>query len=77
MSYHINLRFKGYVKPEFREGFKSIALYGLWSEHKDKVFNDFDYKFIPNAGLQNNPKEWKYKESGKWVATDGFNTTWN
>jgi len=42
---YIALRFKGYVKPEFREIFESIALKGEWEESTNEVFKKFGLEY--------------------------------
>ena len=41
MGMYTGIRFKGYVKPEFRKNFKNIALNGEWDESNDEKFKEF------------------------------------
>jgi hypothetical protein len=90
MGMYTGIRFKGYVKPQFREDFEGIALSGDWNESNDEVFRTFGQigrsGFIPCGGLSYMPDEWEvYDESLKGSydyyrlakATDGFERTWN
>ena len=86
MGMYTSLRFKGYIKPEFREEFKGIALTGEWRKAKDSTLNSFSRvdraSFIPCGSLNCAPETWeiaspsdKYRENAK--ATDGFERTYN
>lgn len=91
MGMYTGIRFKGYVKPEFREDFENIALNGEWESSRDSILQSFSsfYRasFIPCGSLSYMPDEWeehdnRYKEySWEWFdsAKDagGFNRTWN
>lgn len=91
MGMYTGIRFKGYVKPEFREEFESIAVNGEWENSNDEVFKKFGEigrsHFIPCGSLSYMPDEWeKYDDtlkeySDEWFKsrkdTDGFNRTWN
>ena len=79
MGMYTGLRFKGYVKPEFREDFEEIAIKGEWENSKDKKFKEISKlpraSFIPCGILAYMPIEWeedktfdrKYdKKSGYW-----------
>ncbi len=73
MGMYTGIRFKGYVKPKFRNGFDIIALNGDWDKHPDSIFNDFGsvYRssFIPCGSLSYMPDEWDDNED--------FARTWN
>ncbi|MGJ0846499.1 hypothetical protein ACR77J_07415 [Tissierella praeacuta] len=92
MGMYTGIRFKGYVKPEFRQDFEDIALNGEWEESNIKEFREFGDRFdrassIPCGSLSYMPDEWewyndKFKEySSEWFdsaeATDGFERTYN
>lgn len=77
MGMYTGIRFKGYVKPEFRADFASIALNGEWEKSHDPVLKEFGEigraSFIPCGALAYMPDSW---ESGD-EATDGFERTWD
>lgn len=92
MGMYTGIRFKGYVKPEFRQDFEDIALNGEWEESNIKEFREFGKKFgrasfIPCGSLSYMPDEWESfndgfeKYSNLWwasaVATDGFERTYD
>lgn len=91
MGMYTGIRFKGYVKPEFREEFEDIAINGEWRDSNNSIlasFGDFDRSsFIPCGSLSYMPDEWEeYDDSYKiysreWFDsardTDGFNRTWD
>lgn len=63
MGMYTGVRFKGYVKPEFRKIFKKIALSGEWKNSKDEVFAEFGKLnravLIPCGTLEYMPDEWE------------------
>lgn len=73
MGMYTGIRFKGYVKPEFREGFEIVALNGEWENHQDAVIKKFGEigrsGFIPRGMLCYMPNEW---EDENEEATEGF-----
>jgi len=84
MGMYTGIRFKGYVKKEFRDSFENIALQGDWNESENKVFNNFGQigrsRFIPCGSLSYMPDEWEKEPFDKYycgVPTDGFERTWN
>lgn len=62
MGMYTGIRFKGYVKQEFKEIFNDIALYGDWEESNISEFNEFGNipisSFIPCGVLSYMPDEW-------------------
>ena len=83
MGMYTGIRFKGYIKPEFRENFELIALDGDWKESSDEIFKKYgEYSrasFIPCGALSYMPDEWEtdprnYEYS---QATDGFKRSYN
>lgn len=91
MGMYTGIRFKGYVKPEFRKDFESIAKMGEWEESEIDIFKKFGQlgraSFIPCGSLAYMPDSWeKYndnfeKYSSEWFDsardTDGFNITYD
>jgi len=90
MGMYTGIRFKGYVKKEFRDSFEDIALQGDWNKSNDCVFNKFGQigrsGFIPCGSLSYMPDEWEiYDETlkgtdkyyGSAKDTDGFERIWN
>lgn len=91
MGMYTGIRFKGYVKPKFRQDFKEIALNGDWKNHHDKILRGFGEldrsNFIPCGSLSYMPDEWQsYNEnfkkySSEWFEsakdTNGFDRKWN
>ncbi len=92
MGMYTGIRFKGYVKPEFREEFEDIALSGDWEESNVDEFRDFGRNvgrssFIPCGSLSYMPDEWEEYDSSltyltsEWFDsakdTDGFNRTYD
>ena len=77
MGDYTGIRFKGYVKEEFRNEFATIALEGDWDKSNDQIFNKFSEisraSFIPCGSLAYMPDEWESKDE----ATDEFGRTWN
>lgn len=81
MGMYTGLRFKGVVKPEFRETFESIALEGKWEDSNYPLFSEFGNQygrasFIPCGALSYMPDEWdndpEFKrywnaETGEWI----------
>lgn len=63
MGMYTGIRFKGFVKPEFRETMKEIAMEGNWDESEVKEFAKFGLlmrsSFIPCGGLSYMPDEWE------------------
>lgn len=84
MGTYTGIRFKGYVKKEFRNDFEKIALNGDWELSEDDVLNSFSNisraSFIPCGCLSYMPDEWgqepydNYKDE---IPTDGFERTWD
>lgn len=62
LGMYTGIRFKGYVKPEFRGGFEKIAFEGKWEKHRDPILRDFGYEDrsdrIPCGMLAYMPEEW-------------------
>jgi len=90
MGMYTGIRFKGYVKKDFRDSFEQIALEGDWENSNNSTFRDFGKisrsKFIPCGCLSYMPDEWEvYDESlkgtNKYYSSakdaDGFERTWN
>lgn len=73
MGDYTGIRFKGYVKEEFRKGFKIIALDGEWENHSDPILKKFGEirrsRFIPRGALCYMPESW---ENESEEATEGF-----
>ena len=82
MGDYTGLRFKGYVKPEYREDFESIAMEGEWQLSKHQLFRNFSYQaefrasFIPCGVSCYMPTQWNepcefdrcYEaDTGQWV----------
>lgn len=67
MGMYTGLRFKGYVKPQFRESFEEIAIKGEWEESKDKKFKEFSKlpraSSIPCGTLSLYAIEWEEDET--------------
>lgn len=92
MGMYTGIRFKGYIKEEYRDNFEDIALSGNWDESGISEFEEFGNSFsrasfIPRGSLCYMPDEWeKYdskheKYSDEWyrsvMDTDGFHRTWD
>lgn len=92
MGMYTGVRFKGYVKEEYRDNFEDIALNGNWDESDIAEFKEFGNEFgrasfIPCGSLAYMPDEWESyngkfeKYSNDWwrsaTATDGFERTYN
>jgi hypothetical protein len=84
MGMYTGIRFKGYVKSQFRNNFENIAIRGLWNESEDEIFKEFGKigrsSFIPCGCLSYMPDKWEsepFDEYGDGIPTDGFNRTWN
>ncbi len=83
MGMYTNVRFKGYIKPEFRKNFSPIALEGRWDESLDPVFKRFGNVsracFIPRGASAYMPDQWLWNvdQYGDGEATDGFECYWN
>jgi len=77
MGDYTGIRFKGYIKEEFRNEFAIIALEGDWNKSKDPIFNKFGEvrraSFIPCGSLSYMPDEWESNDED----TDEFARTWN
>lgn len=63
MGMYTGIRFKGYVKEEFRKIFKQIAMNGEWENSNVKVFANFGKSVrtdcIPCGSLSYMPDEWE------------------
>ena len=84
MGMYTGIRFKGYVKPEFRKEMSVIALSGYWNESNVPEFEKFGEigrsSFIPCGALAYMPDEWEaepYNKYGDGTPTDGFERTYN
>lgn len=84
MGMYTGIRFKGYVKPEFRKEMSNIALTGDWNESTVPEFAEFGKirrsSFIPCGALAYMPDEWEqapYNEYHDGVPTDGFDRTYD
>lgn len=82
MGMYTGLRFKGYIKKEFRDTFENIALHGDWESSSDIRLASFGdnarASFIPCGILCYMPDEWEvnpYDYDSQ--ATDGFDRTYN
>lgn len=62
MGMYTGIEFKGYIKEEYRENFKEIALNGEWENSDFSIFREFGqlYRagFIPCGGLCYMPDDW-------------------
>ena len=78
MGMYTGLRFKGVVKPEFRDGFEQIALDGEWDSFEQfKILAQDDRSsFIPMGALSYMPLEWDNdgeferswnSDTGEWI----------
>lgn len=83
MGSYTGIRFKGYVKEEFRKNFESVALKGDWENHHDPIFREFSKNerasHIPIGGLSYMPDSWEsplvvdgVEIIGEYVDGDGF-----
>lgn len=65
MGNYTGIRFKGYVKPEFRNNFDLIAKQGKWESSDDAVLREFGKlsraAFIPCGPLDSMPSEWEQR----------------
>lgn len=91
MGMYTGIRFKGYVKPEFRDGFDAIALNGEWEEHNNPILSGFGEiwrsGFIPCGLLSYMPDCWESHDdsyeiySSEWFEsakdTDGFERSYD
>lgn len=91
MGMYTGIRFKGFVKEEYRKGFESIALEGNWIDSPISLFSSFGgygrSKFIPCGVLSYMPDSWEShdnsleKYSIEWLdsakPTDGFEITYD
>ena len=63
MGMYTGIRFKGYVKKEFRDTFEDIAMKGDWDKSNDEVFSNFGKLgrsgFIPCGSLSYMPDKWE------------------
>lgn len=63
MGMYTGIRFKGYVKPEFRDTFERIAIDGEWESSSDIVFSNYGKlsraSFIPCGCLYYMPHKWE------------------
>ena len=78
MGMYTGIRFKGYVKEEFRNDFEDIAINGNWEESSILKFQEFGEigrsGFVPCGALAYMPDEW---EDSNEVATGGFERTYD
>lgn len=80
---YTGIRFKGYVKKQFRENFEPIAICGDWKSSEDIIFSDFGHlersHMIPCGALCYMPSVWRRYDfySDEWVDIDGFERTWD
>ena len=84
MGMYTGIRFKGYVKPEFRKEMSKISLTGDWNESSIQEFVEFGKisrsSFIPCGALAYMPDEWEtepFDKYGDGTPTDGFESTYN
>lgn len=60
---YIGIRFKGYVKEEFRNIFEDIAIDGMWSDSSIEMFRNFGKldkaHYIPCGEVKYMPLEWE------------------
>jgi len=87
MGMYTGIRFKGYIKPEYRSTFEPIAMRGDWVNSKDTTFSEFGMlrraRHIPCGPLEYMPSEWEVKSSDEKHsfpisrATEGFERTWD
>lgn len=84
MGMYTGIRFKGYVKPEYRKAMETIAIDGSWNESDIQEFAEFGQigrsSFIPCGSLSYMPDEWEgapYNKYHDGVPTDGFERTYN
>ena len=77
MGDYTGVRFKGYVKSQFRDNFEKIAMDGDWELFNDEILNSFGSisraSFIPCGCLSYMPDEWESEPYDKY----GFERTWN
>lgn len=78
---YTGIRFKGYVKPEFRKEFSKIATSGEWGSAETNFFCNFGEisrsGFIPCGMLCCMPDEWEEGDYPNEKGTDGFDLTYN
>ena len=81
---YTGIRFKGYVKPDFRKAMETIAMDGSWDESEVPKFKKFGRigrsSSIPCGALAYMPDEWEqapYNEYHDGVPTDGFERTYD
>ena len=82
MGMYTGIRFKGYIKPEFRKIFKPIALEGKWDGSHVELFRAYGTScarasFIPCESLSYMPECWETVLNGETVDADGFERTYN
>jgi len=66
MGDYVGVRFKGTVKPEYRNAMKDISMDGSWEMSGIREFNEFGELrrsgFIPCGSLSYMPDEWHNEE---------------
>ena len=91
MGMYTGIRFKGYIRLEFREEFENIALNGEWEDSDVDILKKFGQlrraSFIPCGSLSYMPDSWEQyndklkKYSSEWLNsakdTDGFDRTYD
>lgn len=85
MGMYTGIRFKGYVKPQFRANFEPIAIMGRWDLSEDPIFKEFGdnphASFIPCGALAYMPSSWETQltpgDYNSFVDNDGFARAWN
>ena len=82
MGMYTGIRFKGFVKPEFRAEIKEIlTLDGVWKNAHSYFLQEFGKisrsDFIPFGGLCYMPDEWEVGEWLSGIPADGFDGTYN
>lgn len=87
MGMYTGIRFKGYIKPEFRSTFEPIVKGGAWENSNDAVLSEFGKlrraRYIPCGSLEYMPSEWEEEiNDNKYPhpvrrATEGFERTWD
>jgi len=73
MSRWMEIKFKGTVKPEFREAFEKAITEGKWSASEDRFLTDFEENYGDNAilylGISTGKFFWEW--SASWWNSDG------
>ncbi|MEM5592822.1 hypothetical protein AAHH67_15635 [Niallia circulans] len=83
MGMYTGLRFKGIVKPEYREMIKEINDGADWNDFTEKFPFLTDYanqdraEFIPRGSLAYMPDTWEEGEFPDQMSTDGFERSIN